>query len=417
MSYQPNSSLNTYNKACHVYLDIDITNNNIGTDTSPVPVNFTDVRSTAYLSKASDYFLSVVRWSIGSNLPIAIPQIQLPQTALNQNTAVYSFTMVYHTVMDSVDTPSSPIQEFLQFTPQNTYLQYPTAYPQNPPDILSNQYFYCDSVAHVVDMINITLNSCFNQLALLNPMALSQSPYFVYDEDTGKLTYYGASDFISPTPITPMVNGHYVQVYMNGSMNNWLNSLPSFNTGYKAPSGKNYLINFKQLPSQQNILASPVIGVDGATYYYYSLTQEYSSIPAMSPITSLVFTSSLIPIEPTNVSAPIIYGANNILPVNSGVSGGLLPDSNNANLASILTDFEVPLVIGNEYRSILYYNPTAEFRLFDLISNCPLQKISINVFWKDKIGNLHPMTLNSGQSATMKILMRKKEFNNIESSL
>lgn len=414
MSYRPNPSLNTYNKACHVYLDVDITNNSVGENQSPAPIQFVDTRSTAYLSNANEYFLSVVRWSIESNLPIAIPQIQLPQTSANTNLCVHSFTMAYHQVVGGVDSIlyTTP-QTFMVFSPENLYISYPVVYPTNPNDILGNEYFYLESVSSAMTMLNNTLQECFNDLvANIGVEPLSATPYLVYDEGGGFITYYGASDFINPTT-TPPANGHYVQVFMNGSMYNWLNSFPAFNLGYTASAGKNYLLNFKLLPQNQNALAQQVLGTDGTTLYtFYSLTQEYPSVPAWSPISSIAFTSSLIPVEPTNVASPIIFGQSTTI-VNTGGSA-LLPSSQSGNLASVLTDFEVPLTIGTEYRSILYYTPTSEYRLFDLISNSSLQKISINVFWKDKIGNYHQMYLRAGQSATIKMLMRKKEFNNIE---
>ncbi len=42
-----------------------------------------------------------------------------------------------------------------------------------------------------------------------------------------------------------------------------------------------------------------------------------------------------------------------------------------------------------------------------------LNKIDTVVFWKDVFGIMHPLELLAGCSAHVKILFRKKEFNNI----
>ena len=237
----------------------------------------------------------------------------------------------------------------------------------------------------------------------LYPLGTSSAPYIVLDEDTNKLTFYGASDYFStPNIVTDITkaNSHSVNVFMNASMYNWLNSFPTYNLGFSSTLGQNYLINFKPLPVNGNIVSQPFLGANGHQYNYFTLTQSYASVPAWVPISSIVLTSSLIPVEATNIGTPKLYTNNQSLQLN------------NSNLSNVISDFEVPLTTGLEYKSINYYNPTAEYRLSDLRSNTELSKIQISAGWKDKLGNLHDMVLLSGQSATMKILFRKKIFNN-----
>ena len=65
----------------HVYMDLDVINSNFQTATAP-QLRFEEVRNTPFLEgDSSDYFCSVVRFSIqtGNTLPVLIPRIQTGQ--------------------------------------------------------------------------------------------------------------------------------------------------------------------------------------------------------------------------------------------------------------------------------------------------------------------------------------------------
>jgi hypothetical protein len=130
--------------------------------------------------------------------------------------------------------------------------------------------------------------------------------------------------------------------------------------------------------------------------------QEYPTSSLWNPINSLVFTTGTLPVAPTSVSAPVVFGTN----TSALTSGG-----NNSNISNQLTDFEVPVTEGWEYKPNVFYTPTAEYRFIDLLGNTPLNNIQISVFWKDAFGNLHPFYLNSGCNANIKCLFRRKDFN------
>ena len=80
------------------------------------------------------------------------------------------------------------------------------------------------------------------------------------------------------------------------------------------------------------------------------------------------------------------------------------------NLSNTLTDFEIAISSTNSYRPEISYAPQGEYILIDMYSNSNLNKIDLNVFWKDKYGNLKPLRLQPGCSASVKILFRHKHF-------
>ena len=80
------------------------------------------------------------------------------------------------------------------------------------------------------------------------------------------------------------------------------------------------------------------------------------------------------------------------------------------NLSNTLTDFEVPINTTNSYRPEISYVPAGEYRLIDMYINSNLNKTDLNVYWKDKYGNLKPLQLLPGCSASVKLLFRHKGF-------
>jgi hypothetical protein len=129
--------------------------------------------------------------------------------------------------------------------------------------------------------------------------------------------------------------------------------------------------------------------------------QEMTSIALWNPVASIVFASSLLPIIPTQTSAPKDIGSQS----NNLTSGG-----NNSNLLPILSDFSIAVDGNNQYRPMVEYNPGAEYRLIDMNSTTNLNRLDIIVYWKDRFGGLHPFQLQPGCAASVKLMFRRKDF-------
>ena len=61
-----------------------------------------------------------------------------------------------------------------------------------------------------------------------------------------------------------------------------------------------------------------------------------------------------------------------------------------------------------QYKPNIVYNPTSEYRLITLYGNRPLFNIDLNIFWRNKFGQLIPFEINSGECVTMKVAFLKK---------
>ncbi len=108
--------------------------------------------------------------------------------------------------------------------------------------------------------------------------------------------------------------------------------------------------------------------------------QEMTSTVLWNPVASIVSASSLLPIIPTQISAPEDIG---------GQSSDLLSGGNSSNLLPMLSDFAIAVDAITQYRPMVEDTPSAEYRLIDMNSTTNLNIIDIIFHWKDRYGRLH----------------------------
>ena len=120
----------------HVYLDLDVINNNY-TQEGPRPyLRFEETRNTPFLEgDSSEYFCSIVRFSIqtGNTLPVFIPSIQLGQNNINLTIYKVSLRCVVNGIEYNATTP-------INYTPEHETTAIPDP-PMTKQD-LSSTYYY-----------------------------------------------------------------------------------------------------------------------------------------------------------------------------------------------------------------------------------------------------------------------------------
>jgi hypothetical protein len=133
--------------------------------------------------------------------------------------------------------------------------------------------------------------------------------------------------------------------------------------------------------------------------------QDFSSVDSLwSPIGSLVFTSTLLPIRPEATAPPVILGQGNL-----GVSSATVASA----FQPIITDIAIDQSqIGGAslYRQFIYYAPQAEFRLSDFgNSKQEIRNIDIQVFWRNRLNNqLYPISMYNLSSVSIKVMLKHK---------
>jgi len=138
---------------------------------------------------------------------------------------------------------------------------------------------------------------------------------------------------------------------------------------------------------------------------YWLATQDQSSVDSLwSPISSLVFTSTLLGVQTEDVSAPNILGAGNLGNSTATVQAAFQPI-----ITDICVDTGAGVAGADAYRKFLLYSPTAEYRLSDFQTNTELRSIDIQVYWKNRLDNsLNPIYMFNLSSVSLKVMFRKK---------
>ena len=191
------------------------------------------------------------------------------------------------------------------------------------------------------------------------------------------------------------------KIYMNAPLFGLYPTLPVKYLGYEnVLLGKNFLFEPRNAGSGGNVVKLtpypvPTLPIP-PTYYASIIYQDSSTVANFSPIVAIVFTSNTLPIQPNQVSTPLVFNNNQQV-----VLGG-----NNSDFANILTDLVSDT---GQYKPNIVYNPTSEYRLITLYGNRPLFNIDLNIFYRNKFGQLIPYRINSGEAVSIKVAFLKKE--------
>ena len=471
-TFQNNLELLKKNEDDIIYYNVTINNNT----SKPIPAEYNESRTRAIIATPSDYYMSVVRFSFNASLlPILICPAISPGGFFNQNvnTTPYSVTLSYVDITDS----SLTVTVNLAYIPENdlyydngTSVTAPTAAvsPAVPSadNIQDNStsYYYIYYYSTIVKMVNVALQSAFEQIVLHFPTLEPNvsAPYIIFDRPSGKFSLIvqnvanpdntavnvyttprfpggtGLSGNLSNVPVTEsdsQGNQYYydssltkqprlalltqkIQIFMNDSLYELFDSIESFK--YNVPSSVSANIGNQQhnllviddlknnyyYPPQntsQNS-ASKVLtalsnttppGTTTAQPVFFQIEQQYSSISNWNSLTSVLITTSTLPIIMEGITGR----------VNSGDQS--LP---------IITDFIPYNINPGDNRTQILYNPTGPYRMINMISNQPLNRINIKLFWQDKNGQLYPFMIppsaygKTGFSNTMKLLFIRKEL-------
>jgi len=402
------------------------------------------------------------------DLPLFCPNILLGQADVNLTTysVALSYQQTWNTNLGATVFNVTPAPTFVQYVPEvkNTFLA-PT--PRSPlvSQDLSTRYYWVFTYQHWINLVNTTiltahqtlytqfqsawgnvvgLTDAFPYPTFLSFQAVVQTPYITYDENTRLFTLYGDSDgyglrlttftpvaYVAPTasPQTQprerlFFNTNMAGLFANFSTLYWnVSTIPS-NTyagvtypafpANSVPEGYVYELIFsnKFYKNVSDYRVPPQSGVPPLGFVplaqqkvYWLLVQDYKSVDSIwSPISSIVFTTTLIPLRTESASAPNILGSSNL---------GLSAPTALSAFEPIITDIALDTASGGAdlYRQFLYYTPVAEYRISDLSpSKQELRNIDIQVFWKNRLDSqLYPVYMYNLSSVSIKIMFRRKK--------
>ena len=424
----------------HVYLDLSIMNDDVtGTGTSQ-NLYFTEIRNTPIIDNPTDYQLSVLRFTLETparTLPIFIPSMDTSPsntdpTNLKTN---YYVTLTY----DSTLNPNPNISPQVQLIATVPVLWLPEDLTQRYVSDNTSPYYYCWSVDWFLALVNGALNRA--TIALLDYFSAHamydqdiNNPILIFDEATSTFTMLvgstkdvvSANDFYTNYNNTTGLPPCRCSIWFNEPLMNLFSSFSSIYYGTSpynvnpsnilksfTPASTSINYNYPNILSTnhgvcayqlyfpfQNFLNQVQVsgGYENPPYTYLEYQQEYPALASWSPVSSIVFTSSVLPIRMSQTSPSEIYNDNSTINRNG----------NNSQIIPLISDFVVPLTTGLEYKPSIEYAPAAEYRLIDLLGSSPINNVDFSVFWKDKYGNIIPFQLGSQCTSTLKLLFRKK---------
>ena len=382
------------NPTSHLYYDIRVTNSDQYSGTIPRPqVKFNETRSVPYIERPEDWSVSVVRFEVdtfGVSMPLMIPAIELGQ--INPNALEARITLKYGITSFTYQ---------LVFIPENKSASVPVA-PVGGFTTQDNSqgYYNLNSFNSFIEIINNGFTQAYLGLRTAtgggaSPIATARAPFIQIDQQ-GFCYIYSNEAFYDKN----LGAGAYIEIFFDEGLYNYLSSFQYdyFGSGSLTIPYTRYRLS---------VYGSPVFApqnrfnVTDATGTYTCLVnfQDFVALQSWNPVSGIIFKSQILPIKPSLTGVPLILGAQS--------SSQQLATS---NVVLNLTDLVVNNPDGKQYKPGVLYAPTAEYRLIDLFGTTPLYTIDIEVEWVDNYGNSYPLILSPGASATMKILFRKKDF-------
>lgn len=366
------------NKPREVYYDVQMVNyESIGTEARLL--NFSETRNKPLIENCKDYSMSIVRFEIDTyhTLPTFTADIMPDQS--NYNRMIESVTFSYK------NSRIGPY--YLTWVPTNTSTSKPPVTPtiQNS----TSEYYwgysfqeYCDLVNEVFRLLTIDL-----KIAAGADLVNLVPPKLIWNNQNE------TAELLTQRDLFDRNLTDHVSIFFNRALHAKLNSFQAIRN-LTAPFQKIFELVIRNYNESNVVWLSPTTDMTSAVAYIKT-KQQFSTISNLCGVSSIVFTSNTIPIVPTQVSDPLVF-----------YHGDLLNKSTLQNQVNVISDMST---LDMCYQSTLMYSPSAEYRFIDMFGNNNLHNIDINVWWKDKLGNLKPFYLASGASASIKILFKLKE--------
>lgn len=405
----------------HIYYNITVQDSTSGTGevVGGVPTElptsgkeliytFNESRAQPYLIRPEDYFVSVVRFTLDSvNLPVFIPTPVVGQADVTK--LIYTVTLMG----PGGDVFQQPVYWIPDYRAEPAPAGPVTNALISPPI----PYYYCYSYVHFVDLINLALADLAIQYATTIGPANIGIPYVYFDPETSLFQLGGNVESYRTDSEGNPLSANNLNIYFNTPLLNLMSSLPASYVANKVLDSNGNIVlqaDYKMIlstgsntpytntqPYVNNVRLRKTIPILPDVYDVFAI-QEYETLSLWTPVTGVIFKTTLLSTAPENMATPVVYQNNN-----QNINAGL----QNAEVLNILADFYDVKVTGTTYKPYIYYEPSGEYKLTELYGKQPVNAIDIQVFWRDTFGNLVPFYLSPGASSTIKILFRKKIFN------
>ena len=376
----------SYNDNDNVYMNI-VFDHSQGTFTGapvtppigeiPEVADYNVTKTIPILAKCSDYFVSVIRFVIPlDTIPLAVMPIIPNQGNANLTPMIIGINYL------GTDYPVSVL-----YIPDNNQ----AAPDQNQPTQVITPYYYTYTYQKFIFMFNVALNEAWIDSGLGGPDGVFPNlvPPFLYLNPATQLVS------IVVNSVFTTIAGGQPFIFWNQPVEHYLEAIEVFFYGYNQPNGKDFQLslNFPTPDKFYAPLFTPATDIAPAITYY-QFTQEYPVLQYWTSLRKIIISTNTIPI----INEYIPSSNNSTNP--NGVAASF----------PVLTDYAPAIELAGQSRAIAYYFPTSQYRLVDMVSDSPLQKVDLKIFWEDVRGNLYPLTISLFQQASVKLAFLKKSL-------
>ena len=367
------------------YLDLTVRNFENGNGVPSRQLVFNDTRTTALCETASHYEMSVIRFSVDSfSLPCLFAPV--PKNSTDAKVLSYSFVLQYN---DGFGTITNTPQEFVNYTPQNINAAEPFA-PNLLPNGLQNTndpYYYVYDYQYMINLLNLTLIDVMNVLIGLVPALATVEPPFLdwlpNSDGTGIARMYARNSHFNSNSL-PLI-----KIFMNRPLYSLFNSFNTIDDATQ-PSGRQHELVMNGYYGAK-IVSLPNFGIDQLVY----ADQESSTVSNWQFASSLIFSSSSLPVTPNEMGQPIVI-----------VDGEQITFGSNYDLTNnLITDIAVEDV----WKPHLLYVPSGEYRWISLYNNSEIKNVDIAVSYRDMFGHIHPFLMAPSSTCSIKLLFRLRD--------
>ena len=327
----------------NIYYNMDILNRE--EDQRPIPAVYDVERSSFILEDPSLYSVTVSRFEVPSSIPLLIfpePTDYQFFLSLEDRTnplvpIVSKFPVVF---VDYVLSPFLP------------------AYPRG--------VFY---VRHFLKMVNTTLETCYNNMKVINPGYLpTQAPFFTYESTSTIITMWADGEYLDYERYT--INMSTV-LYTVGFTSLLSRAIFEDNVPSQGRTPIQILVEDEYVNSET---------VKGTLLY--KNIGEYSTLPLFNQLQSILIESDSMNIE-------------------GEIQSGVL-----SNVKRLLTDFQPADDVSN--RQFYTYNPTI-YRWYNLLSTTPMNRLSCRVFITYSTGETYPLLILFNELVSIKLLFKLRK--------
>ena len=397
------------------YFNCSIVNRETIDNNNDPELAYSETRNEVILENANDYLFSIVRFQLNgvSNLPLFIPRVEIGQNDINKT--IYKIS-IRHEIYRAGAFHSTVYKSLpVTFRSQRTDVNRPNV-PLTEQDF-STEYYSVYTYSHWLKLVNETFEqlhadlfqSVKNSLNDQTIVDVWKSPIMTKDSDSGglfnlflpKKNYGGSYVEFKNTGIELKS-----QLFFNSNMYGLFSNFHSQKQGNDLkndiyPSENLKDANYEIVPIDYRNLDSTDDVKDRDGDAYWKMKQDFQSTDTLwNPIDSLVFTTSLIPINPEINGNPIIF------------TDGKFQQQANQNITElVITDLQAGVGSADGYSGLLTYVPSGEYRLSDFTSqkNYDLRNMSVRANYRNRLdGKLYPLKLFNGGSASVKMMFQKK---------